>query len=195
MTTTIPIHLDIPLEFLTGDDDMGISLKELQRMKLSISGTVNLTATVTGAFDPAINYFRNPEDFGNATWEKFGVTSTPEVPPSTTEIAIAAGSATRAFFDRAPITGGVANKKFGVAFEVRSATGADQTFRLTATHSGVADYNSPDFVATAQWQEFYFEQQFGASAGDGRVLGGIRASSAGLAATIDVRNPRLGEIA
>ena len=55
MTTTIPIHLDIPLEFLTGDDDMGISLKELKRLKLSVNAVVSLTATVTAAFDPEAN--------------------------------------------------------------------------------------------------------------------------------------------
>lgn len=166
--------------------DMGIGIN----LSLGIGGQVTVSG---GGFDPSPNLFRNPDDFGAATWqESAGATLTPGTPPDTALLAFTSGD--RVIFDRAPSTSGTANRTFAVAFEVRSTTGTDQHFRLVCTHSSVEDYRSVDLTATPDWQEFYFQQEFGAGAGDGNVLGGISTSVGGAAASLEIRSARMGEI-
>ena len=69
--------------------------------------------------------------------------------------------------------GSVGSKTHTVSCWVRSTNGgADQTFRLKGTHSGVTDFFSDNKTATSEWQRFIFTTTF-ISASNTAVIAGI----------------------
>ena len=69
--------------------------------------------------------------------------------------------------------GNVGAKTHTVSCWVRSTNGgADQTFRLKCTHSGVTDFFSNDKTATSEWKRFTFTETF-ISASNTAVIAGV----------------------
>ena len=69
--------------------------------------------------------------------------------------------------------GNVGAKTHTVSCWVRSTNGgADQTFRLKCTHSGVTDFFSNDKTATSEWKRFTFTETF-ISASNTTVIAGV----------------------
>ena len=107
------------------------------------------------------NLFTYSEQFDNASWLKTNavVTTNATTSPDGTQNAdlIIFGNGVIEQF----ITYSVANKTHTISCYVKANSGT-QDFRLKLTHAGIANYYSPTYTATTQWQRFTFTQAFGA---------------------------------
>jgi hypothetical protein len=108
------------------------------------------------------NLFTYSSSFDNANWNKFSATVT----ANTTTAPDGTNSADQVVFTgfgdiEQEIFYASGNGTHTISCYVKTNSGT-QDFRLKLTHAGVANYYSPTYTATTEWQRFTFTQAFGA---------------------------------
>ena len=115
---------------------------------------------------PSTNTTQWSQDLTNAAWSKTGSTATsaagisPDGTLTGSRLQLSAASQSASFAIMTSTYPTPSGQTMTVSGYVRSNTGSNQTFALRQTYSAVADYFSPDKVATTVWQRFSFTQVF-----------------------------------
>jgi len=154
-------------------------------------GTLALKGLSVEAAGTNLLYYS--QDFSNAVWTTNAATTKTAAyataPDGTTTAArvqlVSSGNQAVTWFQQNLAGAGVgASLPNTVSLWVKSTSGANQTFAIKSTQSGVADHFSSDLVATSTWQRFSFSTTF--AAGGAGYFAGVTVGSALASADIEV---------
>ena len=140
---------------------------------------------------PSTNTTQWSQDLSNVAWSKTGSTATsavgisPDGTLTASRLQLSAATQNASFAIITSTNPTPSGQTMTVSGYVRSNTGSNQTFALRQTYAAVADYFSPDKVATTAWQRFSFTQVFPTNAST-TCTSGLCTGAGSLAADLQV---------